>query len=143
VRDINHLAYVRANRFYKRGLFHAAAKWFALSLNSWPQDWQALWALGNTFSELKKPAKALSFFSQAINIAPSKELSNLNYNLGNAFFDLGCYQAAINSYRKVSPISKVSVMAVKNIELSAQHLAIQPNPSIKRDALKRAPYVKR
>jgi tetratricopeptide (TPR) repeat protein len=143
MRDLNHLAYVRADRFYKRGRFHAAAKWFVISLSSWPHDWQAMWALGNTFSELQKPAKALSFFNQAISVAPSKELSNLNYNLGNALFDLGCYRAAINTYRKVSPTSKVSVMAAKNIELSMQYLVTQPNPSIKRDALKRAPYVKR
>ena len=134
MRDINHLAYVRADRFYKRGRFKAAAKWFAISLNAHPQDWQALWALGDTYSELKKPAKALSFFSQAIEVAPRTEASNLNYNLGNALFDLGCYSAAIKSYSKVLPTSKVSVMSAKNIELSMQHLASQPNLSIKRNA---------
>ncbi|OQW69575.1 MAG: hypothetical protein BVN34_04490 [Proteobacteria bacterium ST_bin12] len=139
MRDLNHIAYARADQFYKRGRLFAAAKWFSVAVKEWPTDYQALWALGDTFSELKKPKKALNFYAKAIELAPAKEQSDLNYNLGNAFFDQGRYEKAIASYRKVLPNHVAATLAVKNIELSRQYLATQPNPSFKRDWLKPAP----
>jgi tetratricopeptide (TPR) repeat protein len=139
MRDLNHIAYVRADWFYKRGRLFAAAKWFTVAVKEWPFDYQALWALGDTFSELKKPKKSLVFYTQAIKLAPVKDQPVLNYNLGNAFFDQGRYEQAIASYRKVSPKHEAASLAAKNIELSKRFLAKQPNPSFKRDWLKPAP----
>ena len=134
MRDLNHIAYVRADLFYKRGRLFAAAKWFTVAVKQSPVDYQALWALGDTFSQLKKPKKALAFYTQAINLAPVQDQPVLNYNLGNAFFDQGRFEKAIVCYRKVLPNHQAASLAIKNIELSQQHLATQPNPSFKRDA---------
>ena len=125
MRDLNHIAYVRADDFYKRGRLKAATKWFLVALRHYSFDYQALWALGDTYSDLNKPQKALVFYKLAIKHAPAEQLQDLHYNLGNSFFDIKHYKKAILNYKMVSPTHKTYSMALKNIKLSNEFLALQ------------------
>src|SRR5689334_7245801 len=71
--DPNHVAYVRGHKLFKRGRFAPAAKWFSVAIEEWPEDWQALWALGNCHSELKNPKKAERCFRDALELASPKD----------------------------------------------------------------------
>jgi tetratricopeptide (TPR) repeat protein len=53
-RDPNHAAYAKGDKLFKQGRFGDAAKLFRLAAEAWPEDWQAYWALGNCYSEIKK-----------------------------------------------------------------------------------------
>lgn len=121
--DSNHVAYVRGDKKFKEGRFAEAAKYFLIALEEWPEDWQAMDALGNSYSEMKKPRKAEQWFRQAIDVAPSERRPDLIYNLGNALFDQGRFDEAIAMYTQVPHGRKTWRLAEKNIALSKRRLA--------------------
>jgi len=65
--DPNHAAYVKGDALWKQGRFKEAAQYFQLAADEWPEDYQAWWALGNCYTELKKPRKAEDAFRKALN----------------------------------------------------------------------------
>jgi|JI10StandDraft_1071094.scaffolds.fasta_scaffold53395_3 tetratricopeptide (TPR) repeat protein len=121
--DPNHVAYVRGDKKFKEGRFADAAKYFLVALEEWPEDWQAMAALGNSYSEMKKPRKSEQWFRQAIALAPMEMQPDLNYNLGNALFDQGRFDEAIEMYSQVPRGNKTWRLAERNIALSKRRLA--------------------
>lgn len=121
--DPNHVAYVRGDKKFKEGRFAEAAKYFRVALEEWPEDWQAMDALGNSYSEMKKPRKAEQWFRKAIEVAPSERQPDLLYNLGNALFDQARFDEAIALYSQVPHGHKTWRLAEKNIALSKKRLA--------------------
>ena len=115
--DPNHIAYVRGDKAFKAGRFAEAAQYFLLALEEWPEDWQAMHALGNSCCELKKPRKAEKWFRRAIELAPPEEGFGLIYNLGNALFDQGRYDDAIETYQQVPHGHAIWPRAKRNIGL--------------------------
>jgi tetratricopeptide (TPR) repeat protein len=120
--DPNHVAYVRGDKKFKEGRFAEAAKYFLVALEEWPEDWQAMDALGNSYSEMKKPRKAEQWFRQAMAVAPSESRPDLIYNLGNALFDQGRFDEAIAMYSQIPRGHKTWCLAEKNIALAKRRL---------------------
>ena len=121
--DPNHVAYARGDKSFKEGRFAEAAKHFLVALEEWPEDWQAMGALGNSYCEMKKPRKAEPWFRQAIALAPPERQPDLIYNLGNALFDQGRFEEAIAMYTQVPHGHKTRRLAEKNVALSKRRLA--------------------
>jgi len=121
--DPNHVAYVRGDKKFKEGRFAEAARYFHVALEEWPEDWQAMDALGNSYSEMKKPRKAEQWFRHAIAIAPTERQPDLIYNLGNALFDQERFDEAIAMYSQIPRGHKTWQFAEKNIALSKRRLA--------------------
>jgi tetratricopeptide (TPR) repeat protein len=102
--DLNHEAYGDGVAHYKQGNYKRAKQAFKLSLEYWPEDPQAWFALGNCFDELKKPSKAEECFRKALIYAQEEKKSDIYFNLGNSLYDQAKYAEAINFYEKVQPI---------------------------------------
>lgn len=126
MRDPNQAAYLRGDKLFKQGKFADAATFFRVAIEEWPEDWQAMWALGNCFSELKKHRKAEEQFKTAVEFAPSEELPNLHFNLGNALFDQGKYLEAIEQYRQVPSGHHIARSAGNNIALAKRRMNNEP-----------------
>jgi len=126
MRDPNHVAYLRGDKLFKQGKFADAAAFFRAAIEEWPEDWQAMWAVGNCFSELKKHRKAEEQFKDALQFATSEELPNLHFNLGNALFDQGKYLEAIEQYRQVSSGHHIARSAANNIALAERRMNGEP-----------------
>lgn len=126
MRDPNHAAYLKGDKLFKQGKFVDATAQFKIAIEEWPEDWQAMWALGNCFTELKRPRKAEEQFQAAILLAAADELPNLHFNLGNALFDQGKYDAAIAQYRLVPKGHHVARSAAKNIALAERKMNGEP-----------------
>lgn len=116
--DPNHTAYVRGDQLYKEKRFYDAAKWFQIALDEWPEDWQAMWALGDCHSERKKPNKAEAMYRMAMEHAPTSKHPDLLFNLGNALYDQHQYTQAIETYQRIPPGHQVHQMAASNITLA-------------------------
>lgn len=121
--DPNHVAYARGDKLFKQGRFGPAAKWFHVALEEWPQDWQALWALGNCFSEMKKPRKAEMCFRNALELAPPNDRPKITFNLGNALFDQRRFREAIGVYRQLPAGHDLVRQAKNNVVLAQERLA--------------------
>lgn len=117
--DGNHSWYVVGNYYWKLGLFENAIRAFRRSLRAWEGDIQAMWALGNCYTEAKKPKRAEHFFRRALEL--EKFNPSIRFNLGNALFDQGRFDDAIVEYEAVAKTSKdLSEVALKNIHLAKQ-----------------------
>ena len=121
--DPNHIAYVRGDRKFKERRYTDAAKYFMAALEEWPEDWMAMDALGNCYSEMKKPRKAEKWFRLAIENAPLENHVKLKYNLGNALFDQQRFAEAIQMYREVPSGHEIWRLAANNITASEKRLA--------------------
>ena len=122
MQDRNHTAYCKGDRLFKKGQWEEAGAQFEIAIQERPEDWQAMWALGNCHAELKKPRKAAQEFEQALTLADNDALPNLRFNLGNALFDLGRYEAAIEQYRLVPKGHHVARAANNNLARAERRL---------------------
>lgn len=113
--DPNHVAYVRGEKKYTERRYSEAAQYFLLALEEWPEDWMSMHALGDCYSEMKRPRKAEKYFRLALQVAPQERRADLIYNLGNALFDQGRYDEAIEQYRQVPCGHKIAQLAANNI----------------------------
>ena len=123
MRDPNHTAYLRGDKLFKLGKFADAASRFKEALEEWPEDWQAMWALGNCYTALNKHRKAEEQFRGAIEIAASAELPGLYFNLGNTLFDQGKYEEAIAQYCLVPGGHHIARSAANNIALAKRRMS--------------------
>ena len=114
--ELNHEAYKTGCENYNRGQFKKAAKAFTESLEYWPEDSQAWFALGDCFDELNKPAKAEQCFRKSLQFAAPEEQSDVLYNLGNSLLDQAKFVEAIECYIKVSAQSSSYRAAQINME---------------------------
>jgi len=100
--DRNHAWYCAGCAYFELGDFSAAKKAFLNAYRNNTSDVQCLIACGNCFSEMKKPKFAEKILKKALKKNPKgKNRAAIIYNLGNAFFDQGLYDSAINIYSLV------------------------------------------
>jgi Flp pilus assembly protein TadD len=118
MRDLNHAAYVRGDKLFKSGQFVEAAKCFHEALDEWPDDWQAMWALGNCFSELGKHRRAEAQYRAALAWADPKSEPLIHFNLANALFDQHLYAEALAEYRKLPTGHHLSPRVEINVALA-------------------------
>jgi len=114
--DLNDKAYKSGCKNYNRGLYKNAAKDFIESLEYWPEDPQAWFALGNCFDELNKPTKAEKCFRTSLQFTEPNKQSDVLYNLGNSLLDQSKFEKAIECYTKVSAQSAAYRAAQINLE---------------------------
>lgn len=120
--DPNQMAYIQGDKKFKECRYFDAAKHFVVAIEEWPEDWMAMHALGNCYSEMKKPQKAEKWFRLALKNAPPDDHVQLIYNLGNALYDQQRYVEAIKMYREVPSGHKIWPLAAINIEASEKNL---------------------
>ncbi len=123
--DLNHAWYLVGSIFYKQEKFYDALLAFKKSYRHWKEDIAAIRAIGTCYSELGNPKIAKYYFIKAKTIGGKKykDIDILNYNLGNAYFDMGKYDLAISEYIKVRKSDKETYqLAQKNIEHAKKRL---------------------
>jgi tetratricopeptide (TPR) repeat protein len=110
---------------YRQGNFAPALEQF-LSAKGLKADSQPL--MNNTAAalyQLKKYQEALDEFSR---IDPAKlgaRASDVHYNLGNAYFRLGQYPKALESYKRCLRLNPDDVQGKKNYELTLKKIQEQ------------------
>lgn len=116
--DYNHAWYLIGDIYYKTRHFAQAAKAFRIAIKRWPDDFQAMMAIANCYSEMRAPRWSAYYLKKAIHIQPHN--AKLLYNLGNAYFDLGKYDAAIKVYNVACRYGDDAVLAKcrTNIDLA-------------------------
>ena len=102
----NHAWYLVGDCFFRTSNMPAALLAFRKSALAWPGDVQALWAIGNCYSELGKHRLAERFFRRALVCASLREKPALRFNLGNALYDQKKYESAIQEYQKIKHTHK-------------------------------------
>jgi tetratricopeptide (TPR) repeat protein len=113
--DENHAWYIIGDIFFKQSNYEMAAHSFKKSLESREDDIEACCALANAYSELGMPDKSAACLIAGLKYKPDS--STLNYNLGNAYFDMGERERAIKHYKRVLPQHEdIYEMAQKNIK---------------------------
>ena len=116
--DPNYAAYVKGDALWKKGRFKEAAQLFLIAVEEWPEDFQAWWALGNCYSELKKPRKAEDAFRKALDACSSAHRYELVFNLANALFDQKRFAEAVSLYTEIPSGHCLSQKAKKNVALA-------------------------
>lgn len=116
--DPNHVAYCKGNSLWKLGRFKEASQFFQSAVEERPEDYQALWALGNCYAELKKPRKAEQAFRRAIACCTNSDRTALLFNLANALFDQKHYAFAIAIYSEIPSGHELSSKARRNALLA-------------------------
>lgn len=120
--DRNHTAYCKGDRLFKQGQWVEAGAQFEIAIQERPEDWLAMWALGNCYAELKIPRKAALQFERALMLADNDALPSLRFNLANALFDQGQYEAAIEQYRLVPQGNHLARAANNNLARAERRL---------------------
>jgi tetratricopeptide (TPR) repeat protein len=118
--DPNHAAYLKGHTLWKKGRFKEASLAFLIAIEEWPEDYQALWALGDCYTELKKPRKAERAFRQALAVCTNDDRVALLFNLGNSLFDQQRFSAAIVLYEEIPSGHSLSRAARRNAALARQ-----------------------
>ena len=120
--ELNHKLFKVGFDHFERGEFKKAAKAFGESLQYWPQDPEAWFALGDCFDEMNKPAKAEECFRNSLEYGKTEKSPETYYNLGNSLMDQLKYAEAIECFSKVSGQSTVYTKAQRNMEIAKNEL---------------------
>lgn len=121
--DPNHAWYNVGDIFFHQGEYRRALDAFKKALRTRRDDIQALWAVGECYSEIAKPQLAERYFRKALDYQPKDK--NLIYNLGNALFDQGKYQEALEQYKALRKRDgEVYELAKKNIAVTNDRLRV-------------------
>jgi len=99
--DYNHQSYCDGCRYYDDGDFNKAKRAFSDSIEYWPEDVQAWFALGNCYDELNKPSKSEECYRRVLELSSDSENSNVFYNLGNSLLDQAKFEEAVFYYQMV------------------------------------------
>lgn len=121
-RDRNQETYAKGDSLYRSGRFSEASKLFLSALEEDGTDYQALWALGNCYAELKKPRKAEASFRQALACCDETHRAALTFNLANALFDQQRYAEALEIYREIPASDPLSRKARRNADLARRRM---------------------
>ncbi len=114
--------YSLGDKAFKKGRLSEARKYFKLSLEACPDDYDAMWALGSCYYELGKPKKAEEWYRRAIALADEEDLPALRFNLGNSLLDQEKYQLAQDVYLEIPRTSDIWQATARNIELTIERL---------------------
>ena len=112
--DLNHSWYIVGDIFYKNKSYFSAIKAFKNALIDEPDDIEASLALSNSYSEVDLHKESIITLEKALLVEKANE--KLNYNLGNAWFDLGNYKVAIKYYRKIIKDEILYSLSSSNID---------------------------
>lgn len=124
--DVNHAWYLVGDIYFKKGRFKDALIAFKKALRTKPDDYQALWAIGNCYSEIEMPAIAERYFRRALTYKPAEK--GLIYNLGNALLDQGKFSEALRSFNEVCEKDKTLYrLAQKNATVAKKALEKKTN----------------
>ncbi len=114
--DANHSWYLAGDIFWNLGLVKSACSAFKKSLRSWPEDVEAILAVGNCYSELGRPRLTERYLRRALTF--DKKNYSIYYNLGNALYDQGKYGEAIRCYKvSMKGNRQTRSLAKKNLAL--------------------------
>lgn len=123
--DGNQAWYVVGDLFWKSGDLGNALVAFRKAVRAWPSDAEALWAVGNCYSELHRFRMAERYFRRALEISPNNLA--LAYNLGNCLFDQKRYSEALTAYRCATQRRSDFFSAAKrNMQLAQRALRTSP-----------------
>jgi len=114
----NHAAYVKGDALWKQGRFKEAAHFFQIAVEEWPEDYQALWALGNCYTVLKKPREAEDAFRRALDASSGANRYELVFNLANTLFDQKRFEEAKALYAEIPSGHSLSQKAMRNAALA-------------------------
>jgi len=121
--DLNHEAYMNGVRFYKQKEYARAKILFEEALKYWSEDPQAWFALGNCHDAMNKPNRAEVCYLMSLKYSPKEAQPGVYYNLGNAYFDQGNYQKAVDCYKRIGSQCDVYCSAQKNLKLATERLS--------------------
>lgn len=115
----NQAWYVIGDIFFKIKRYKEARKAFVNALMVCPRDVAAMHAVGNCYDVLKHPDMAERYFRKGLLFADSSIRPKLIYNLGNAFFDQGKYEEAIEQYKHIrKSTGSLYELARKNLNIA-------------------------
>ena len=120
--DANHEEYKLGCTAYNNNRYSEAKSHFTNAIEFWPEDYQAWWALGNSYSELGRHSKAEHCYRQALEYNENENEAELLFNLGNSLFDQERYSDAIEIYSKITEQSSTWTKAQKNKDLALKEL---------------------
>lgn len=120
--NLNHAWYLVGDLLYKKRNHREAIDAFKKSYRNWPDDYQALWATAECYSEMKRPRIAVRYWEKAMAIAGPKD--ELLFNLGNAFLDAGEFSKAISYYKKVKKRTKAVYKLASKNKLRAEKMLV-------------------
>ena len=123
--DPNHGWYVAGDFYYRKGDFEAAARAFEKSIADRPDDHEALIALANCYFELGMPILSEKYLRAAKRYSDDAVVI---YNLGNALFDQGKYDEAIEIYKEIASESgEIFDLAQKNMRTAEAKMVNEDN----------------
>ncbi|WP_312320653.1 tetratricopeptide repeat protein [Stenotrophomonas sp.] len=120
--DANGAWYSEGDVLFERGRFAEALAAFRCAYLADRSDHFALMAMANSASELGQARRAARYLKLALRLVPDD--ATLWFNLGNALFDIGDYQAALQAYARVPADNPAGAAAKRNAALAASRLAV-------------------
>jgi|JI10StandDraft_1071094.scaffolds.fasta_scaffold1289487_1 tetratricopeptide (TPR) repeat protein len=99
--DENHAWYLVGDIYFRRKDYRRAARAFKHSLRCYPYDGDALWALGDCYSEVNRPTLAEQYYRKAMRYCGRNNKAMLLFNLANSFLDQGKFYRSICLYRLI------------------------------------------
>ncbi|SRR6266581_1858216 len=120
--DVNHAWYLAGDIYQKKRNYRRAIAAFKKAFQNRKEDFEALWAIGDCYSDIGRPVMAERYYRKALQF--SKHDAAIRFNLGNALFDQGRYREAISVYKSIdeSTNSKVHKLAHKNLRSALTRL---------------------
>ena len=124
--DRNHVAYRRGDKAFQARRYSEAISWFKEAIGEWAEDYQAHFALANSYSEAGKYRKAELAYREALRLSPETQRSSIQFNLANALFDQGKFGDALNEFEALPRGSSVHSAAMHNAALARMRVEEQP-----------------
>lgn len=125
--DRNHAWYCAGDILYKQNNLSEAREAFKKALRAWPDDIDALTAIGNCYDESHRPKLAERYFRRALLVPTIKrnkeKRQSIMLNLGNSLFDQQRFVEACKCYRKLlGAPAEIGVRAKKNLAIAESHV---------------------
>ena len=120
--DRNHELYGKGCKYFNNGDFREAISSFKESLEYWPEDAQAWFALGNCYESGKKPRRAEKCFRKALEFGTEKINDKAWFNLGHSLYDQRLFAEALECYEKVSEKVDFRGSVLSSIRLTKKKL---------------------
>jgi len=115
--DRNHELYGKGCKYFDSGDFRNAIGYFKESLDYWPEDGEAWFALGNCYEAGKKPRRAEKCFRKALEFGTEKIIDGVWFNLGNSLYDQRLFEEALECYKNISKSAEFRRSVLRNIRL--------------------------
>jgi Ca-activated chloride channel family protein len=113
---------------YQEGKYAAALEQFLSAKGLKPASQELLNNTAAALYQLKKYREAIDELSSVDPAALGADQAAFHYNLGNAYFRLGQYPQALESYKRSLRLAPDDVPAKKNFELTLKKIQEQQQP---------------